>query len=153
MWEKVTELMYNKRMKNVTNYPLSSNQRKEVEEYMSNHNVTENEARHMLGYVPGHLQKVSVTEALEMVKKENPNVELTNETLKFYLYEVMKKSIPKPNPILAMKILIKCLKPIACPYCGYEIEMNGYSNALGVELIENKKSTIMCPMCFTPFEK
>ena len=106
MWEKVTEVMYNMRMKYVTNYPLTSNQRKEVEEYMSNHNVTENEARHMLGYVPGDLPKVSVTEALEMVKEENPNVELTKDTLKFYLDEVMKKSIPKPNPILAMKILI-----------------------------------------------
>lgn len=65
--------------------------------------------------------------------------------------EVMKKGIPKPNPKQLMKILIRKAKPIACPYCGYEIEMNGYSNALGVELIENKKSTIMCPMCFTPF--
>lgn len=109
--------MYNMRMKNVTNYPLSPNQRKEVEDYMNIHNVTENEARHMLGFVPGDLPKVSVIEALEMVKKENPNVEFTIETLKFYLNEVMKKSIPKPNPILAMKILIKHVKPIACPDC------------------------------------
>ena len=65
----------------------------------------------------------------------------------------MKKCIPKPNPKLAMKILIRNVKPIACPYCGYEIEMHGYSNALNVELIENKKTAIMCPMCFTPFEK
>ena len=106
MWEEVTEVMYNKRMRDVTNYPLSPNQRKEVEEYMSNHNVTENEARYALGFVPLDLPKVSVIEALEMVKEENPNVELTKETLKFYLDEVMKKSIPKPNPILAMKILI-----------------------------------------------
>ena len=84
---------------------------------MNIHNVTENEARHMLGFVPGDLPKVSVIEALEMVKKENPNVEFTIETLKFYLNEVMKKSIPKPNPILAMKILIKHVKPIACPDC------------------------------------
>lgn len=91
-------------MRDVTGYPLSPNQRKEVEEYMNNHNVTENEARYMLGYVPT-LPQVSVTEALEMVKEENPNVELTNETLKFYLNEVMKKSIPKPNPKLAMEIL------------------------------------------------
>ena len=140
-------------MRDVTFYPLSPSQRKEVEEYMNNHNVSENEARYALGYVPLDLPQVSVTEALEMVKKENPNVELTNETLKFYLYEVMKKSIPKPNPILAMKILIKCVKPIACPHCGYEIEMTGYSNALNVELFEDKKSALMCPMCFTPFEK
>lgn len=139
------------KMRDVTGYPLSPNQRKEVEEYMSNHNVTENEARYMLGFVPPDLPQVSITEALEMVKKENPNVELTNETLKFYLNEVMKKCIPKPNPKLAMEILIRFVKPIVCPDCGYEIEMNGYSNALGVELIEDKKSAIMCPMCFTPF--
>lgn len=138
-------------MRDVTSCPLSPNQRKEVEEYMSNHNVTENEARNMLGYVPLDLPQVSVTEALEMVKEENPNLELTNETLKFYLNEVMKKCIPKPNPNFAMEVLIRNVKPIVCPHCGYEIEINGYSNALGVELIENKKSTIMCPMCFTTF--
>ena len=138
-------------MRDITSCPLSPNQRKEVEEYMSNHNVTENEARYMLGFVPLDLPQVSVTEALEMVKEENPNVELTNETLKFYLNGVMKKCIPKPNPKFAMEILIKFVKPIVCPHCGYEIEMNGYSNALNVELIENKKSTLMCPSCFTPF--
>ena len=138
-------------MRDVTGYPLSPNQRKEVEEYMNNHNVSENEARYMLGYVPGDLGQVTVIEALEMVKEENPNVELTNETLKFYLNEVMKKCIPKPNPKLLMKILIRFVKPIECPDCGYQIDMNGYSNALGVELIEDKNSAIMCPMCFTPF--
>lgn len=92
-------------MRDITNCPLSPNQRKEVEEFMTNHNVTENEARYALGYVPLDLPQVSVTEALEMVKEENPNVELANESLKFYLDEVMKKSIPKPNPKFAMKIL------------------------------------------------
>ena len=135
----------------VTGYPLSPNQRKEVEEYMSNHKVSENEARYALGFVPLDLPRVSITEALEMVKEENPNMELTNETLKFYLNEVMKKCIPKPNPKFATKILIKNMKPVVCPHCGYEIEMNGYSNALNVELIENKKSALMCPMCFTLF--
>lgn len=83
-------------MRDVTGYPLSPNQRKEVEEYMNGHNVTENEARRMLGYVSDS-QQVSVIEALEMVKEENPNVELTNKTLKFYLNEVMKRCVPKPN--------------------------------------------------------
>lgn len=92
-------------MRDVTDYPLSHNQLKEVEEYMRNHNVTENEARYMLGFVPPDLPRISVTEALEMVKEENPNVELTNETLKFYLNEIMKKCTPKPNPKLAMEIL------------------------------------------------
>lgn len=92
-------------MRDVTGYPLSSNQRKEVEEYMSNHNVTENEARYMLGFVPPDLPQVSMVEALEMVKEENPNLELTDETLKFYLNEIMKKCIPKPNPKFAMEIL------------------------------------------------
>ena len=92
-------------MRDVTGYPLSPNQRKEVEEYMNNHNVTENEARYALGYVPLDLPQVSIEEAFDIVKKENPNVELTKETLKFYLDEVMKKSIPKPNPKLAMEIL------------------------------------------------
>ena len=139
--------------RDVTGYPLSPNQRKGVEEYMNNHNVTENEARYALGYVPGDLPQVSVTEALEMVKEENPNVELTKETLKFYLDEVMKKCAPKPNPKFAMEILIKCIKPIPCPHCGYEIEMYGFTNAIVVELFEDKKSAIICPMCFTPFEK
>jgi len=140
-------------MRDLTNYPLSPNQRKEVEEYMNNHNVTENEARYMLGFVPGDIGHVTVTEALEMVKKENPNVELTYETLKFYLNEVMKKCSPKPNPKFAMGILIKYVKPIECPHCGYEIEIYGFNNALplNVELIEDKKSAIICPMCFTPF--
>ena len=140
-------------MRDVTGYPLSPNQRKEVEEYMSNHNVSENEARYALGYVPLDLPQVSVIEALEMVKEENPNVELTKETLNFYLNEVMKKSIPKPNPKFALGILIRSVKPIPCPHCGYEIEMNGFTNAIVVELFEDKKSAIMCPMCFTPFEK
>ena len=141
------------KMRNVTGYPLSPNQRKEVEDYMNNHNVSENEARYALGYVPGDLPQVSVTEALEMVKEENPNVELTKETLKFYLDEVMKKCAPKPNPKFALGILIRKVKPIACPHCGYEIEIYGFNNALNVELIEDKKSAIMCPSCFTPFEK
>ena len=147
--------MYNNcmKMRDVTGYPLSPNQRKEVEEYMNNHNVTENEARYMLGFVPGDIGHVTVTEALEMVKEENPNVELTYETLKFYLDEVMKKCSPKPNPKFAMEILKRFVKPIACPHCGYEIEIYGFNNALNVELIEDKKSAIMCPMCFTPFEK
>ena len=92
-------------MRDVTGYPLSPNQRKEVEEYMNNHNATENEARYALGYVPLDLPQVSVTEALEMVKGENPKVEFTNETLKFYFDEVMKKCISKPNPKFAMEIL------------------------------------------------
>lgn len=92
-------------MIDVTNYPLSPNQRKEVEEYMRNHNVTENEARYMLGFVPPDLPRVSITEAFDKAKEENPNVELTDETLKFYLNEIMKKCIPKPNPKLAMEIL------------------------------------------------
>ena len=116
---------------------------------MNSHNVTENEARCMLGYVSGS-QQVTVTEAFEMVKEENPNVELTNKTLNFYLNEVMKKCVPKPNPKLAMRFLISNVKPIVCPHCGYEIAMDGYSNALSVELIENKKSALMCPSCFTP---
>ena len=138
-------------MRDITSCPLSPNQCKEVEEYMNNHNVSENEARYMLGYVPLDIGQVTVTEALEMVKEENPKVELTKETLKFYLDEVMKKSIPKPNPKLAMEILIKKMKSVVCPHCGYHITMNGYSNTINVELIENKKSALMCPSCFTPF--
>ena len=102
--------MNNKHMRDITNCTLSPNQRKEVEEYMSKRNITENEARHMLGFVPLDLPQVSVTEALEMVKEENPNAELTEATLKFYLNEIMKKCIPKPNPKLAMEILKANLK-------------------------------------------
>ena len=99
------EQVSNKRMRDVTFYPLSPNPYKEVEEYMRNHNVTENEARYALGYVPLDLPQISIEEAFDIVKKENPNLELTNETLKFYLNEVMKKCIPKPNPNFAMEIL------------------------------------------------
>ena len=97
-------------MRDITNCTLSPNQRKEVEEYMSKRNITENEARCMLGFVQLDLPQVSVTEALEMVKEENPNAELNEETLKFYLNEIMKKCIPKPNPKLAMEILRANLK-------------------------------------------
>lgn len=92
-------------MRDVTGCPLSSYQRKEVEEYMNNHNITENEARYMLGYVPGDLPQVSVTEAFDESKKENPNVEISYQTLGFWVDEVMKRAIPKPNPKLLIEIL------------------------------------------------
>ena len=68
-------------MRDVTFYPLSPNPYKEVEEYMRNHNVTENEARYALGYVPLDLPQVSIEEAFDMVKKENPNLELSYKTM------------------------------------------------------------------------
>lgn len=93
--DKVTELTHNKRMKirDVTNYSLSPNQRKEAEEYMKNYNVN----------------------------------------------EMMKKCIriPKSNLKLAMEILIRDVKPIVCPHCGYNIGVNSYSNALDIKLMEN----------------
>lgn len=128
--------MYNKRMRDVTFYPLSPNQRKEVEEYMNNHNVSENEARYALGYVPLDLPRVSVTEALEMVKEENPNVELTKETLKFYLDEVMKKSIPKPNPRFAMGILIKIMNEEL-------LKLRPITEEEGKELIDNLDDSLL----------
>lgn len=85
-------------MRDVTGYPLSANQRKEVEEYMNNHNVTENEARYALGYVPLDLPQVSIEEAFDMVKKDNPNLELSYKTMDIWVGEVMKHAIPKPNP-------------------------------------------------------
>lgn len=91
-------------MRDVTNYPLSPNQRKEVEEFMNKHNITENEARYALGYVPT-LPQVSIEEAFDMVKKENPNLELSYKTMDIWVDEVMKLSIPKPNPKLLMEIL------------------------------------------------
>lgn len=91
--------------KDVTNYPLSPYQRKEVEEYMNNHHVTENEARYALGYVPLDIPQVSVSEAFDKAKEENPNVELSYQKLDFWVDEVMKLSIPKPNPKLLMEIL------------------------------------------------
>lgn len=102
MLDKVIELLYNKSMKmrDVTGYPLSPNQRKEVEEYMTKHNVTENEARYALGFVPPDLPQVSIEEAFDMVKKENPNLELSYKTMDTWVDEVMKHSIPKPNPKL-----------------------------------------------------
>lgn len=92
-------------MRDVTNYPLSPNQRKEVEEYMRNHNVIENEARYMLGFVPPDLPQVSIAEAFYKAKEENPNVENSYQTLDFWVDEVMKRAIPKPNPKMLMKIL------------------------------------------------
>lgn len=97
-------------MRDVTGYPLSPNQRKEVEEYMNNHNVTENEARYGLGYVPLDLPRVSITEAFDKVKEENPNVELSYQTIDFWVDAVMKHAIPKPNPKLAMEILREKVK-------------------------------------------
>lgn len=92
-------------MRDVTNYPLSPNQRKEVEEFMGNYNVTENEARYGLGYVPGNLPQVSIMEAFDKAKEENHNVEISYQTMDFWVNEVMKRTIPKPNPKLLMKIL------------------------------------------------
>lgn len=85
-------------MRDVTNYPLSPKRRKEVEEYMNNHNVTENEARYALGYVPLDLSQVSIEEAFDMAKKDNPNLELSYKTMDIWVGEVMKHAIPKPNP-------------------------------------------------------
>lgn len=87
-------------MRDVTNYPLSPNQRKEVEEYMSELNLTENEARYALGFVPGDLPQISIEEAYDIVKKENPNLELSYKTMDTWVDEVMKHAIPKPNPKL-----------------------------------------------------
>lgn len=89
---------HNKRMNDVTGYSLSPYQRKEVEEYMINHNVTENEARHMLGYVPGDMLQISIEEAFDMVKEENPNLKLSYKTMDIWVDEVMKHASPKPNP-------------------------------------------------------
>lgn len=87
-------------MRDVTGYPLSPTQRKEVEEFMIRHDITENEARYALGYVPLDLPQVSVEEAFDMVKKDNPNLELTYKTMDMWVDEVMKRAIPKPNPKL-----------------------------------------------------
>ena len=99
--------MYNRLMRDIdiTDCPLTPNQRKEVEEYMNNHNVSENEARYMLGFVPGDLPQVSVIEAFDKAKEENPNVELSYQTMDFWVDEVMKRAIPKPNPKLLIEIL------------------------------------------------
>lgn len=89
--------MYNKNMIDVTSCPLTPNQRKEVEDYMRNHNVTENEARYGLGYVTDDLQQDSIREAFIKVREENPNVELSYQTMDFWVDSVMKHAIPKPN--------------------------------------------------------
>ena len=86
------------KMRDVTGYPLSSNQREEVEEFMSRHNITKNEARYALGFVPTDLPQVSIEEAFNIVKKENPNLELSYKTMDTWVDEVMKHAIPKPNP-------------------------------------------------------
>lgn len=85
-------------MRDVTGYPLSPNQRKEVEEFMSRHNITENEARYALGFVPLDLPQVPINEAFNIAKKENPNLELSYKTMDIWVNEVMKHAIPKPNP-------------------------------------------------------
>lgn len=87
-------------MRDVTNYPLSPNQRTEVEEYMNNHNVTETEARYMLGYVPGDIEHVTVTEALEMVKEENPNTLYAKKLMKSFLKEKIRKTKKNKNKII-----------------------------------------------------
>ena len=85
-------------MRDVTGYPLSPNQRKEVEEFMSRHNITENEARYALGFVLLDLPQVPINEAFNIAKKENPNLELSYKTMDIWVNEVMKHAIPKPNP-------------------------------------------------------
>lgn len=85
-------------MRDVTSCPLSHNQRKEVEEFMNRHNISENAARYALGYVPLDLPQVSVYEAFDMAKKDNPNLELSYKTMDIWVDKVMKHAIPKPNP-------------------------------------------------------
>ena len=113
--------------------------------------------RDTTNYVPCDSPQISVMDAFEMIKEKNPDKELTNETLKFYLNEIMKMCIPKPNPKLAMRFLISNVKPIICPDCGYEIATTGYDRSIDIELIgdknEDKKSAIICPYCFCPVEK
>lgn len=122
-------------MRDVTFYPLSPNQRKEVEEYMSNHNVTENEARYMLGYVPLDLPQVSIEEAFDMVKKENPNLELSYQTMDTWVAKVMKHAIPKPNPKLVRgwigTVGMMCFEPSIFPppvELPFEIKYNNIQN-------------------------
>ena len=123
------------KMRDVTGYPLSPNQRKEVEEYMNNHNVTENEARYMLGYVPGDLPQVSIEEAFDMVKKENPNLELSYKTMDTWVAEVMKYAIPKPNPKFVRRWIdttgMLCFEPSIFPppvELPFEIKYNNIQN-------------------------
>lgn len=117
-------------MIDVTSFPLTPNQRKEVKEYMNKHNVTENEARYGLGYVTGDLSQVSirVTDDLQQesirkafikVREENPNVELSYQTMDFWVDAVMKHAIPKPNSKCVRKwienIGMLCFEPSIFP--------------------------------------
>jgi hypothetical protein len=127
--------MKDKRMRDVTNYPLSPNQRKEVEEYMGNHNATENETRYALGFVPGDLPQVSIEEAFDMVKKENPNLELSYKTMNTWVDAVMKHAIPKPNPKFVRGWIettgMLCFEPIIFPppvELPFEIKYNNIQN-------------------------
>ena len=47
---------------------------------------------------PWPLSQVSIEEAFIMVKKDNPNLELSYKTMDIWVDEVMKHAIPKPNP-------------------------------------------------------
>ena len=122
-------------MRDVTNYPLSPNQRKEVEEYMTSHNVDENEARWKLGYVPLDLPQVSIKEAFDIVKKENPNLELSYKTMDIWVGEVMKHAIPKPNPKFVRGWIettgMLCFEPSIFPHpvkLPFEIKYNNIQN-------------------------
>lgn len=133
--------MNNKCMKirDVTGYPLSHNQRKEVEEYMSNHNVTENEARYALGYVPLDLPQVSVGEAFAEIEDENPDSELSYDTIGFYCEEIMKRAIPKPNPNYVRMWLEHStkLKDLL-----YEENDNGYRQLKGFGTVKELMETL-----------
>ena len=136
---KDTKIYKRMKMRDLTGYPLSPNQRKEVEEYMNNHNVTENEARYALGYVPGDLPQVSIEEAFVEIEDENPDSELSYDTIGFYCEEIMKRAIPKPNPNCIRMWLEHStkLKDLL-----YEENDNGYRQLKGFRTIKELMETL-----------
>ena len=68
---------------------------------------------------PWPLSQVSIEDAFFMVKKDNPNLELSYKTMDIWVDEVMKHVIPKPNPKCVRKWIetvgMLCFEPSIFP--------------------------------------
>lgn len=95
---------------------LTKEQQKEVDQYMEERNVDENEARIALGYIPGDRVQFSYKELYDTVKDAHPDTPLTEKTRDFYVQEMMRIAPIKPNPKL-VKLWLDNYLMVTSPPC------------------------------------
>lgn len=95
---------------------LTKEQQKEVDQYMKERNLNENEARIALGYIPGDRVQFSFKELYDIVKDAHPDTPLTEETRNFYIQEMMRIAPIKPHPKFVMRWLDDYLMITSNPF-------------------------------------